>query len=38
LSVIDRRTIAVKMLDPERERGVPGQLAEAYGLSRQMTY
>ena len=38
LSVAERRTIAVKMLDPERERGVPGQLAEQYGLSRQMTY
>ncbi len=38
LSVTERRTIAVKMLDPERPRGTPGQLAEQYNLSRQMTY
>jgi hypothetical protein len=38
LLVVERRNIAVKMLDPERARGTPGQLAAQYGLSRQMTY
>ncbi len=38
LSVDDRRMIALRMLDIHRPRGVPGQLAQEYGISRQMTY
>lgn len=38
LSVDDRCAIAVKMLNTDRPRGVPGQLAQEYNISRQMTY
>lgn len=38
LSVADRRTSAVEMLHPDRPRGTPGQLAQEYAISRQMTY
>jgi hypothetical protein len=38
LSVADCRAIALQMLAPDRPRGTPGELAQEYDISRQMTY